>query len=64
MLSPNNFLTYLSGGWQEGQEKVVTSQEEMVGVTRCEGNVTAQTGLSASLYCCLGALNTDLGVRP
>ena len=30
---------------------------------RCRTNLTAQTGLTASLYCCLGTANKDLGVR-
>ena len=28
----------------------------------CEANITAQTGLTASMFCCLGIVNKDLGV--
>ena len=34
-----------------------------VTVDNCEKNVTAQTGLTASMFCCLGIVNKDLGVR-
>ena len=29
---------------------------------KCEPNITAQTGLTASMFCCLGTNNKDLGV--
>ena len=35
---------------------------ELMDPARCRGNITAQTGLTASLYCCLGTENKDLGV--
>ena len=34
----------------------------LVSRSHCQHNVTAQTGLSAKLYCCLGIENKDLGV--
>ena len=51
----------------------MTQPEEVPGVSlvtgdimdpaRCRENITAQTGLTASLYCCLGTSNKDLGVK-
>ena len=35
---------------------------DLMDPARCRGNITAQTGLTASLYCCLGTENKDLGV--
>ena len=40
---------------------LVTS--DLMDPARCRGNITAQTGLTASLYCCLGTFNKDLGVN-
>ena len=34
----------------------------LVSRSHCQHNITAQTGLSAKLYCCLGIENKDLGV--
>ena len=34
---------------------------DLMDPARCRGNITAQTGLTASLYCCLGTENKDLG---
>ena len=34
----------------------------MMDITNCQTNITAQTGLTASLFCCLGTNNKELGV--
>ena len=41
---------------------MMNSGLNLMDANNCQKNVTAQTGLTASLYCCLGTENKDLGV--
>ena len=42
--------------------QMLTMPMQEVTASNCLSNVTAQTGLTASMFCCLGCVNKDLGV--
>ena len=55
--------TSLTDLFISAQPSVVERQgSRLVTESECQHNITAQTGLSAKLYCCLGTENKDLGV--
>ena len=46
--------------WPQGYSSTIMPYT--VTTADCEANITAQTGLTASMFCCLGIVNKDLGV--